>query len=65
MKKLLASAPNQDAIKTLIGQYWFSKDIRLSEIVPGQWQVFNNGKRIEGFEVRLVKGRYRFEGTLS
>jgi hypothetical protein len=62
--KLLASAGDQAGIVSMIQKYWFSKNVRLSEIVPGHWAVYNNDKKIEGFQVILKKNRYRFEGTI-
>lgn len=56
--KLLASAPNEADIKKLIARYWFSAPERIMIDSDG---VYNNGKLIDGFQVRQVKGRYRFE----
>lgn len=65
MKKLIASATHENDIKTIIAKYWYAKDpIRLVEIIPTQWQVYQGQKRMEGFTVVLKRGRYRFEGEL-
>ena len=34
------------------------------EIVPLEFQVYQGEQRMEGFTVKLKKGRYRFEGTI-
>lgn len=64
-RKLLASAGNENQILALITRFYCGTMVRLVEIVPKQWAIYNSSGRIENVEVKLSKGRYRFEAIIQ
>lgn len=61
--RLIASAPNLEAIIGLIERFYCGTKITLVE-AEGLYRVENSSGPIEGVRVVLRRGRYRFEGTL-
>jgi len=45
----------------MIGKYWYSNNIELHPNEHGNYDVHNNGKKVDDFHVREHKGRHRFE----
>src|SRR6185295_20011838 len=53
---LIASAPTQEALVKLIAKYFYGSTIRIEGA-----KVFNAKGWLRHYQVRQVKGRYRFE----
>lgn len=58
--QLLATSPTLEGIVKLIGKYYYSNNISLSELSPGNFTVSNARGVVPGVCVKLVKGRFRF-----
>lgn len=55
---LLSSAPTLKSIEEAINDYWCSETYRVN---PETLEISHPTKKIEGFRVVKIKGRYRFE----
>jgi hypothetical protein len=68
--RLVASAGSLAEIAKLAGQYWYSDTpYELRETGPGLYGVFypenspRRGQRVNNYQVRVERGRYRFEAV--
>lgn len=58
--KLLATSDTIDGITSMINRYWYSSSYRVN---PETLVIEHPSNDTSGYQVRLHKGRYRFEKT--
>lgn len=56
--KLLATASTVDGITEMVNRYWYSDNYRVN---PDTLEIEHPSKAVSGYQIRLAKGRYRFE----
>lgn len=56
--RLLATAATVSGIAEMVNRYWYSENYRVN---PETLAIEHPEKTITGYQIRLAKGRYRFE----
>ena len=58
--RLLATSPTLDGIASMINRFWYSESYTVN---PVTLAIEHPARTVDGYHVRLYRGRYRFEST--